>query len=126
VTGGSTMGRRPVYRRRICRVGTHARSSPSGVIYVGKGIRYLTRATTQITPRKSISLYPTTVNRQVYTNILSYIRSPQCDPKFTIGKSLRKAVKASSRSSKNIWLSTRIYVYLLHNINNNKGYDKIS
>ena len=92
-TGGSTTGRRPVYRRHIYRIGTHARSSPSGVIYVGKGLRYLTRATIPITPRKSISLYPTTVNRQIYTNILFYTIPPM-QPKFHYRQILTESRKS--------------------------------
>jgi hypothetical protein len=43
-------------------------------------------------------------------------------PRFHIGKFLRKAVKAIQKSSKEIWLSQSIYVYLCHNNNDNKGY----
>ena len=49
------------------------------------------------------------------TNIYEYTilyDPPQCDPFFTIGKSLRKAVKTNRKSLKEIWLSQSIYVYL--------------
>jgi hypothetical protein len=89
-TGGSTGGRPPVYRRHIGRVGTHARSSPSGVIYVGKGLRYLTRATITITPRQSIYKYPS--HRQIYTNIL-FCTIPPMHPKFHYRQNFQKSVK---------------------------------
>ena len=110
-TGGGTGGRPPVYRRHIYRVGTHARSSPSGVIYVGKGLRYLTRATITITPRQSISLYPQILNRQIYTNILFYTRPPKWI-RFSLQAKFSKIRKRKRRDLKKKFGYRKGYTYI--------------
>jgi len=59
-----------------------------------------------------------------YIRIYDSIRTPQTHPRFHIGKFLRKAVKTIRKSSKEIWISQSIYVYLCHNNDNNKGYER--